>query len=160
MKKFKDSEGREWSFRITLGSIRRVKEARNINLLDIASEAFGAMFDKLADPIALGEMLFILCMDEAEKRSLSESQFYDLFVGDVIETARVALLEEIVDFFPGAPRRQALRTMIEKFRELEKVRTEMTAQRVQMMDVKNLQAQLEKVEATKMEKQSSSSVSS
>jgi hypothetical protein len=108
MRKFNDSEGREWSIAVNIGSAKRLKDQLQIDLLDPAS------LQRLSDsPYDVANALFVLCEAQAKATTTSEEQFGAALSGDAIEEATDALMLEIVDFFPKR-QRDALKTLLAK----------------------------------------------
>ena len=61
----------------------------------------GTLLEKLInDPILLCDVIYCVCMEEADSRGVSDEDFGRAMAGDAIELATTALLEELVDFFP------------------------------------------------------------
>ena len=102
---FSDQEGRSWSATINVKMAKRLKERLG---LDVMTAFEGKLFSQLAgDPIMLGDTLYVVCQEQAAERGITDEQFGELLAGDTIERATDALIEGLVDFFPGA-RRQIL----------------------------------------------------
>lgn len=107
MKKFKDSKGREWEIAVNVGTIRSVRAACGIDLIDAA---LGATAIKLAEnPCLVGDVLWALVKKQAEVLRVSGEDFAYLLSGDVLKDATDALLEDLMDFFPNPETRRALR---------------------------------------------------
>lgn len=101
MTKFADAKQREWTLEVTTGVIKRVRADLKIDLADPSQ----ATMDRLADdPVLLVDLLWLMCADQAKGRDVSAEDFGRALVGDPIEVAVSALLEAIVDFFPGRRR--------------------------------------------------------
>lgn len=108
MRKFKDSEGREWSIAVNIGAAKRLKDQTQIDLLDPAS------LQRLSDsPYDVANAIYVLCEAQAKATAISEEQFGAGLSGDAIEEATDALMLEIVDFFPKR-QREALNTLLAK----------------------------------------------
>lgn len=116
MKTFKDNEGRSWNISVNVAAMKRVKTLLNLNLMDAVESD---LIQKLAtDPMLLCDVIYAICKPDADKRNVSDEQFGQAMAGDVIEHATVALLEELVDFFPDA-KRQVLRKAVERFQKVQ-----------------------------------------
>lgn len=116
MRQFKDEQGRPWTITINIGTVKKVRSLAKVDLLDLRE---GNLFNDLAaDPIKLGDVLWVLCEDDAKAASISELQFAAALAGDALDAATNALLEEIVDFFPK-PQREVLRKALVKGREVQ-----------------------------------------
>jgi len=116
MKTFKDNEGRSWNVSVNVAAMKRVKTLLNLNLMDAVESD---LIQRLAtDPMLLCDVIYAICKPDADKRNVSDEEFGQSMAGDVIEHATVALLEELVDFFPDA-KRQVLRKAVEKFKKVQ-----------------------------------------
>lgn len=116
MKAFKDSEGREWIVAVNVGTVKQVRALTGVDLLTVTD---GKLFGQLADdPVTLCNVLFALCRDQCEKRSVTDEQFGCAMAGDAIEAATTALLEELVDFFPKG-RRQVLQKALARAKAMQ-----------------------------------------
>jgi hypothetical protein len=95
MTKFKDQSDREWMLQVNYSAKQRVQLIANVDLFDLS------IFERLGkDPGKLIEILYAICQEQAEKIGLKREQFYDAIIGDCLETAADALIEEIIAFFP------------------------------------------------------------
>lgn len=116
MRQFKDENGKPWTLTVNVGTVKRVKGLAKVDLLDLKD---GNLFTELSsDPVKLGDVLWVLCEEEAKASNVSELQFAAALAGDALEAATNALLEEIVDFFPR-PQREVLRKALAKGREVQ-----------------------------------------
>ena len=116
MKTFADNAGRTWTVGLNVDAIRRVRAARQVNLLAAVE---GELLEQLAtDPVLLCDLLYVLCQAEAESRGVSDADFGRAMAGDALEHATTALLEELVDFFPSGKRR-VLHQALAKLRAVE-----------------------------------------
>jgi len=119
MQTFKDASGNVWDVSINVGSIKFIKEALGIDLLDIISgEDKKLVHTLITDPLLLVDMLYCICKRQADALNVSDTDFGQMFDGDMIETATDAFIEELIAFFPKA-RRGALTKAIAKVKEVE-----------------------------------------
>jgi len=125
MAQFIDSAGTSWPLSVTVGTVRRVKQALDIDLLAIADgdQRTGSKSDRLlarlfTDPMLLADVLYVVCQETCAERQVTDEQFGGLLGGDAIAEATDALLEALVDFFPPA-KREALRKILGRIREVE-----------------------------------------
>jgi len=115
MNVFKDNAGREWTVAITVGSIMRVRETIDVDLLDLVD---GKLIEKLlSDPILLCKIIYVVCQPDAEKRGVSGQQFFDAMSGDDIDQATKILIDELVSFSPSPKDRANLRAIADKTNE-------------------------------------------
>lgn len=116
MKQFKDNIERTWTLSLNIATAKRVKDVLNFDLL---SDEIGEMVGRLStDPVLLCDVIFVLVMEEAETRSVTDVNFGEAMAGDAIENATQALLEEIVEFFPPK-KRHVLRIALDRMAEAE-----------------------------------------
>ena len=103
-----DGEGRRWSTTITVGTLKRVQELVDVNLLDVFD---GVLLNRLADdPVLLANTLYAVCKPQADQRNIDDLAFGELLVGDTIEAAAEALVRGLSLFFPQQ-RRTALASL-------------------------------------------------
>jgi len=105
MARFTDDKGRVWRVAIDVGAAKRVKARTDADLLK-AIEDGGLLRQLGEDPVLLVDVLYALCLPQAERDGIDEDAFVEGLVGDAIESAADALVEGLVDFFPQ--RRAAL----------------------------------------------------
>lgn len=101
MKSFKDREGRAWDLFLTLGSLKRIKAATGLDMLDLRQwTAESNPLNRLSqDPVVLADTLCALCRSQLDQRGLTDEQFADALGGEAIDDALLALVEEWADFF-------------------------------------------------------------
>jgi hypothetical protein len=117
LKTFQDNAGRTWTIAVNIAATKRVKSLAGVNLMDAIN---GDLLENLAtDPVLLCDVIYAICKAEADAQNVTDEQFGQAMAGDAIEHATVALLEELVDFFPEAKRR-VLRKVVKKFKQTEK----------------------------------------
>lgn len=135
--------GREWMLTVNVGTVKAVRAALNINLLDLLPSGDGpGVMAKLADPCILVDVLWVLCREQAEKVSLTDAQFGAMFDGESIEAATLALFHGIADFFPAA-RRDLLRKVLGKDREVRDAALALANQQLDDMKTTDLLAALQ-----------------
>lgn len=119
MAKFKDHGGQEWTISLDAPQIAKLRAEAEINLASLD----GKVYDDLAeDPVKLVEVLWVLCSDEASRRSpaIDYVKFAQGLRGDALELACDALVEAITDFFPQRKREMltAIASKNKKIREI------------------------------------------
>jgi hypothetical protein len=136
---FKDKEGREWTLDVNVTSIKRVRAALEVNLLDVVD---GKLIEELdGNPILLVDVLYVLCKPDAEKRNITDEQFGQAMAGDAIDRATSAFLAELSDFFPNG-KRQLLQKAVAK---IETLRTMALARATERMDSGELESLMAKL---------------
>lgn len=112
---FKDDKGREWDVRITLATVRRLKDSgRDFYLL--AENKFRRYFELRQRPDELCEWVFEIVKPQADAAGVSRESFEDALTGDSLMEALKAFASAYTDFFPDPTMRSALRE-IEKSQE-------------------------------------------
>jgi len=99
MRVFRDSKGRLWTVAIDVAAVERVRGIVGVDLIDAVS---GGLLAKLAvDPALVANILYALCMDQADRRGVSDAAFGKLLVGkQALTDAAAALKDELLGFFP------------------------------------------------------------
>ena len=96
---FKDSEGREWYVKLTVGAVDRVLDLCQIDLYE--EDDWGKV---LKDPRVACAVLGAVLLPNLEQRNVSTEQFRDSLDGDSAFAGIAALHEAIVNFTPPALR--------------------------------------------------------
>ena len=118
MKTFTDNAGRDWVIEINVASLKRIKGLTGTDLIGLAVSMDTSVAEKLAsDPILLCDVLFAACKPQADERNISDEDFGRAMAGDAIESATVALLEDIVGFCPSPRDRAALGRVLSAMRD-------------------------------------------
>jgi hypothetical protein len=104
MKKFKDTEGREWSLTVNVGSIKAVRDVTGIDLTKLFKDSSQsqALFDDI--PV-FATVLWTMVEKQARERGVDEDSFGNSLLGDVVEEASDALIAEVINFFPSGRRK-------------------------------------------------------
>jgi len=113
MKTFKDSKGRLWQIAVNVFTVKQVKSQLDVDLTQAVvmsstpqTQPDVSLIDRLNnDPVLLADVLYVICRQEAEEKGVSDEEFGRSLAGRPIADATMALLEEIVDFFPDPARR-------------------------------------------------------
>lgn len=118
MAKFRDAGGKDWTVRVTVGRLQALKDECGIDLRDALKVEGNTVAEALGDPFRAGQLLWVLCGDDAEQAGLTQERFFDLFDGDVYRAAVEAVWAATFDFFHGRSAGQkagaAFRTGAEK----------------------------------------------
>lgn len=108
MHRFCDNAGRTWIVSINVTAIKRVRGLVGIDLYKLIDDGFQPLGTLVADPVRLADVLYCLCQDEADAKSISDEDFGRALAGDAITLAADAFVEELIDFFPDARTRASL----------------------------------------------------
>lgn len=133
MQAFRDTSGREWQISITTHAAKRVRDLVGFDMLDESDEQrFPRLF---TDVILLVDVLYAVCKPKADELKMTDEQFGEALVGDVIADARAALVGSIADFSPAPKRAIHLKT-IAKMAEAEAVAMELASDRADEINVR------------------------
>ncbi len=137
MKTFQDNNGRTWTITVNVDAIKRVRSLLDVNLLDVVD---GKLLERIvSDPVLLCDVIYCLVKPDADARQVTDEDFGRAMAGDAIDHATTALLEELVDFFPG-PKRRVLAKALAKLKALEARALQVAETR---LDDPELEAQIE-----------------
>ena len=118
-RKFTDDNGDDWLVAITVATVKRLRALLDVDLMTILDERGQLLGRFVDDPVLLADVLYVICKPQADEREVSDEQFGGLLAGDTLEKATGAFLEALVDFFPLATKRKALRRLLEKIHDAQ-----------------------------------------
>jgi hypothetical protein len=127
MRTFTDTEGRMWNIKGTLGAFERVKTSCGVDMLDLPTTQ--SCLKQIADVFTLGRVLYVMCEEQANHRSVTPEQFADGFNADVLHAASEALIEEVI-FFCRKDLRPALQMAFDKARAADRKMAETLQARI------------------------------
>lgn len=111
MKTFRDNAGREWSLRIDVAALRRVRDGTDCNLGDVRK--LGELVQQLrVDDLFVAEVAWCCCRPQAEAQKIDADSFYAAMAGDATGAAYGAIVEGLSDFFRDPEVRRTLRRLI------------------------------------------------
>jgi hypothetical protein len=119
---FRDRDGREWIVEIHVGTIKRVREELEINLLALLAPE-SDLAERLRDPCLLVDVLWLLCRDEATGRGIDSWTFGRALHPEAIEAGLNAILEGVVSFSQSGIR-PAYQKLLEASREIQAAEAE------------------------------------
>jgi hypothetical protein len=135
MKNFVDSLGRNWVVSVNVATIKQVRALVDVDLLKCVE---GDLLRELAaDPVRMVDVVYAICKNEADARQITDEDFGRAMAGDAIEHAWDALIDEVANFFPTA-RRQMLRRVAGKLRDLDKATMTALEKRIDNLDINKL----------------------
>ncbi|MBX3399546.1 MAG: hypothetical protein KF873_12455 [Gemmataceae bacterium] len=108
MQSFRDNAGRAWTVAINVAAVKRVRGLVGVDLYKLIDDGFKPLAALVGDPVQLADVLYCLCKDEADAKSISDEDFGRALAGDAITLAADAFVEELIDFFPDARARASL----------------------------------------------------
>lgn len=135
MKTFKDNENRTWTIAIHVTAVKKCRALVGVDLLGLLAEGFAGLNALLGDTVLLVDALYVLCQAEADARGVKDEDFGRALWGDPLGHATDAFIEELIDFFPDAAKRAALRAVFEKGRRVTERVIEMATAKVNRIDV-------------------------
>ena len=94
MTTFRDNEGRQWTLRISVHSVLRLRDEIGVDLLDPKQYRMAA-----SDLVQCARVVF-RCLVENATRKVTEDEFLASLYGDVLEEMRNAFGAAVVRFFP------------------------------------------------------------
>lgn len=110
----------EFRLSVTVTSIRIVREVAKIDLLELMAgepdnpiAALTRFVAEDANLLRLVDAVYVLCREQCQEKQLSDAQFGELLAGTSIEGMRRAFAMAVIDFFPNAPLRESLRSLLE-----------------------------------------------
>jgi hypothetical protein len=115
---FCDVDGRRWSVRITVRTVRSLIERLGIDIRELCNDEAKPLVALISDVIELPRVLYVVCADQAKEAVVSEEEFLDKIYGDVLEYAGAAFSEAFIDFFPNPQLRNSIATMLRLVKEL------------------------------------------
>lgn len=132
MRTFQDAKARTWTIHIDVNTIRRVKALVGVDLLLVIEGKL--LHDLSENPILLVDVLFALCQPQAQSAGVTDVEFGEGLVGDVIDAAQTALLEDLIGFFPKG-KRQVLAQLQSKLNRVYQARTDLSTKRMEAIDL-------------------------
>ncbi len=119
MQVFKDNEGRAWVIQIHVAAIKKCRALLDVDLPNLMEDGFTKLAATVADVVKLIDILYVLCQDQANERKVTDEDFGRAMWGDVMESASNAFIKELIDFFPGALRREGLLKVMEASKDVQ-----------------------------------------
>lgn len=116
---FTDNAGRHWSIDVTLATVRRVKRLLDVQLLDAVDPEAELCARLGVDACLLADLLYVVCLPQADERGVSDEEFGRALAGDAVEEASEALLRAVVDFFPNRVQRAHRHKLLDRAKSLQ-----------------------------------------
>lgn len=108
---FRDNAGRTWTVAVNVATVKRVRGLVGVDLYTLVDDGFKPLAALVSDPVQLADVLYCLCKDEADAKSITDEDFGRALAGDAILLAAEAFVEELIDFFPDARTRASFRKL-------------------------------------------------
>lgn len=113
---FRDALAREWTVRVTVGQVDRVRERTQVDLGTLIDGDMSALEALLRDPVKFARVLYALLERDATAKGVSAEDLLDALDGDAAEAAAEAFWGALVSFCPSR-RREVLVALAAKGRE-------------------------------------------
>ncbi len=98
MTSYRDRNGNDWDIRLDVGLVGRLRTDAGFNLgKEMVAERIAETL--FTDPESFAKVLWVLCREQAEKRTITPEQFVSGLDFEAINNASLALMEAITDFF-------------------------------------------------------------
>ncbi len=112
MRSFADNGGRTWSIAVNFWTCRQVRDRVGVDLFKLIENNLTPLADLLNDPVKFCDVLFVLASDQAKAAGVTDEQFGRSLGGDSYGQAQTAFFEALIDFFPDARARDAMRKIL------------------------------------------------
>lgn len=110
MQAFTDFKNERWDVVISVDTVRRVRRALDIDILQ--AEPF---LKQLQDIVTLCDILFLVCEQEAKERGIDSEEFGRRLLGPALREARDALMEAYINFTPDPAGAEKLRLIADRY---------------------------------------------
>jgi hypothetical protein len=138
MPSFRDAEGRAWLLQVNVSAVKKVKALVGVDLYAVVADGPKALGELLTDIVKVIDVVYVLCKDEADARGVTDEAFGRAMHCDALEAAAGALVEGLIDFFPGPRARAALRKVVAAGRRVQELKAEWGEKAVAEIDVEAL----------------------
>lgn len=129
---FRDSEDALWELDVDVPAAKRVKRLTPVDLLTTDTQK---LFAWLADPVTLIDVLYAICLPQAEERGLTDDDF-GRRMGVDLEPIASELLESVADFIQRlGPGRTAQATLIRVLMKRAAITADTIRNRIQTTDI-------------------------
>lgn len=129
MPQFKDMNGKSWTVNISAWTIRKIKEAIDIDLTECVDKDM--LEGLLNNVINFVNVLFLIVEDQAKEASITDEMFGKSLGGDNLGEAKLAFCEGMVNFFPDPLKRAAVKAALKKNREIQEAISKEVLERIE-----------------------------
>lgn len=127
MAKFTDADGREWLITLDVATIRYIRLRSDVNLFTCLDNDMEGLRALVTDIDRLCSVLWLCCESQAATRSLDDAAFGKALRGDALAEGAQAFVDGLLDFFPHAKSRAALRRAIQLGNEMQSLALDVAA---------------------------------
>lgn len=124
----RDTEGRQWSLRITAAAMKRARELAGVDLAGLAENKFRGLFELASDLPRLIDVAYAIVQPDAERRGVSDRDFGEAFEVDQAEELAEAFVEAWAVFMNRQVRGPFLAMMKKARGEAEKAMSQAAAE--------------------------------
>jgi hypothetical protein len=129
MQTFTDNKGRKWEVTISVGTVKKAKAHLDVDMMNPK-----AIITRIADPIFLCDLLFVVCKEQADKEGITDEDFGYSMGGHALWDAQNAFTEEYIDFFQNPEVRENLRALTEKLKTATTKMQQTLSKRIEKLD--------------------------
>lgn len=104
MQTFTDAKGQNWTIDVNFTSLKRVKAATGIDLTKLVNPKSDVIGTLTGDLFVLFDCLVALVQPQLDAKELTAEQFGESLDEGAAESAVVALIAAVIDFFPEGKR--------------------------------------------------------
>ena len=114
---FCDDKGREWVIKITVGSVREVRNRLGVNLC--ARDAAKILDDILSDVVMLVDIAYLCSTPQIDlPLKISAEEFGQSLSGESLNQLATAFMDAFVAFIPNPRDRARMGKLVEKARQM------------------------------------------
>lgn len=102
MQTFTDAKGNEWHIELDTMAVREIRKETGVDLLKLDEDSLTAL---ISDDEKLVDVISLICTDQIRRKEMDARSFARCLVGDAIDAACNALIDEVVFISRHAQRR-------------------------------------------------------
>jgi len=115
MTNWTDANGRNYTCAITVSTMKRVKEATGLNLMETVT---GDLLSRLGeDPALFVDVLYAIHRPQCDAAGVTAEQFGEALYGDALDRATRAFTAALVEFLPDPRTRRLMGAALKKAEE-------------------------------------------
>lgn len=111
MARFVDLKNRTWNLAIDGSHVLAAKRTFGVNLPGLLAQDNRPLIELTADYEKFVGVLWLLLEEQIDKAGIDENEFVRGLAGDALGNAINAFIEALIDFFPTAEQRSAIREL-------------------------------------------------
>lgn len=142
MATFKDANNEEWTVFIDIPTVKRLRE-HDRDVLGLFDDGFKGFEKLVGDPVRLVDTISLICQEQIQDRKMDDVAFAKALYGDALARAVDALVEGVSDFFHDPKRRETIKAVFRKAKEVESAMYEQAAMEVESVSVPDIMKMLE-----------------